>query len=114
MASAGQSTELARHTQDVDAVPTLAWAAHPDGSAEFLNRRWLDYTGLTAEQALGWGWRAAIHPDDLEGLVGAWRSSLASGTPVETEVRMRRFDGQDRWFLFRAEPLRNDAVEIIK
>ena len=64
----------------IDTIPALAWAAHPDGSAEFLNRRWLDYTGLTSEQALGWGWQAAIHPDDLEGLAGELRSSLASGT----------------------------------
>jgi PAS domain S-box-containing protein len=98
----------------IDTIPALAWAAHPDGSAEFFNRRWLDYTGLTSEQALGWGWQAAIHRDDLEGLAGKWRSSLASGAPVEAEARMRRFDGQDRWFLFRAEPLRNEAGEIVK
>jgi PAS domain-containing protein len=52
MASAGQSTEQARHGQDVDAIPTLAWFARPDGPAEFLNRRWLDYTGLAAEEAV--------------------------------------------------------------
>jgi len=98
----------------IDTIPALAWSAHPDGSAEFLNRRWLDYTGLSAEQALGWGWQAAIHPDDLEGLAVKWRSSLASGTAVEAEARMRRFDGQDRWFLFRAEPLRNEAGEIVR
>ena len=98
----------------IDTIPALAWCAHRDGSAEFLNRRWLDYTGLSAEQALGWGWQAAIRPDDLDGLVEKWRSSLASGTPVEAEARMRRFDGQDRWFLFRAEPLRNESGEIVK
>jgi PAS domain-containing protein len=53
----------------------------------------LDYTGLTEEQALGWEWQVAIHPDDLKGLVERRRSSLASGTPVEAEARMRRFDG---------------------
>jgi PAS domain S-box-containing protein len=98
----------------IDTIPTLAWSAHRDGSAEFLNRRWLDYTGLTAQEAPGWGWQAAIHPDDLEGLAGKWRLSLASGAPVEAEARLRRFDGQDRWFLFRAEPLRNEAGEIVK
>jgi PAS domain S-box-containing protein len=49
----------------VDTIPTLAWSAGPDGSAEFFNQRWLDYTGLSAEQALGSGWQDAIHPDDL-------------------------------------------------
>jgi len=64
MASAGQSTEQARQAQDVDAIPTLAWSARPDGSAEFLNRRWLDYTGLSAEEASDWGWTAALHTED--------------------------------------------------
>src|SRR5882672_766257 len=49
----------------VDTIPTLAWSARPDGSAEFFNQRWLDYTGLSAKQALGSGWEVAIHPDDL-------------------------------------------------
>jgi PAS domain-containing protein len=63
---------------------------------------------------LGWGWEAAIHPDDLNGLVEYWRSCLASGTPVDTEARMRRFDGVHRWFLFRANPLRDESGNIIK
>jgi PAS domain-containing protein len=54
MASTGQSSEQARQAQDVDAIPTLAWSARPDGSAEFFNRRWLDYTGLSAEEASNW------------------------------------------------------------
>src|ERR1700736_1426788 len=66
MASAGQSTEKARQAQDVDAIPTLAWSARPDGSAEFLNRRWLDYTGLSAEEASDWGWTAALHTEDRD------------------------------------------------
>jgi PAS domain-containing protein len=49
----------------VDTIPILAWSAGPDGSADFFDQRWLDYTGLSANQALGWGWEVAIHPDDL-------------------------------------------------
>jgi PAS domain S-box-containing protein len=98
----------------IDTIPALAWSAHPDGSAEFLNRRWLDYTGLTAEQALGWGWQAAIHPGDVEGLVGKWTSSLASGLPVEVEARICRFDGAYRWFLFRMDPLRDESGNVVK
>jgi PAS domain S-box-containing protein len=49
----------------VDTIPTLTWACRPDGTAEFLNQRWLDYTGLAPEEALGWGWKAAIHPEDV-------------------------------------------------
>jgi PAS domain S-box-containing protein len=98
----------------VDTIPTLAWSSHPDGSAEFFNRRWLDYTGISAEEARGWGWKAVVHADDLNELIDYWRSILASGEPGETEARLRRFDGEYRWFLFRAEPLRDDLGEIIR
>jgi PAS domain S-box-containing protein len=99
----------------VDTIPTLAWSSsHPDGAAEFFNRRWLDYTGMSAEEARGWGWKTAVHADDLTGLVDYWRSILASGEPGETEARLRRFDGEYRWFLFRAEPLRDDFGDIVR
>jgi PAS domain S-box-containing protein len=98
----------------INAIPTTAWSTRPDGYCEFLNQRWLDYAGMTAEQAQGWGWGAAIHPDDVDRLVRYWQSCLASGTPVEVEARMRRFDGVYRWFLFRANPLRDESGKIVK
>jgi PAS domain S-box-containing protein len=98
----------------VNTIPTTAWTTRPDGYCDFLNRRWLDYAGMTAEQAAGWGWAEAIHPDDRPRLVDYWESCLASGVPVETEGRMRRFDGSYRWFLFRANPLRDDSGNIVK
>ncbi len=98
----------------VDTIPALVWSARPDGSAEFLNQRWLGYTGLSAEQALGWGWTAAIHPDDRHSLIEYWRSILASGEPGEFEARMRRLDGEYRWFLFRGMPLRDATGAIVK
>jgi PAS domain-containing protein len=52
----------------IDTIPTLAWSAHPDGSAEFFNRRWLDYAGLSIEETRNWGWTAAVHADDLNRL----------------------------------------------
>jgi PAS domain S-box-containing protein len=108
MASAGHSFEEARQTLDVrlvvDAIPMLAWSARSDGSADFFNQRWLDYTGLSAEQVRDWGWTVALHSDDLNGLVDYWRSVLAAGEPGEIEGRLRRFDGVYRWFLFRATP----------
>lgn len=104
----------AKLRQAIDAIPTLAWSAGPDGSADFLNQRWLDYTGMLAEQAQGWGWAGAIHPDNRKGLVEDWKSSLASGAPLEAEARMRRFDGSYRWFLFRANPVRNESGNIVK
>ena len=99
-------------TQLVDALPGLGWTALPDGRAEFLNQRWLDYTGMTAEHAAGSGWIEAIHPDDRTGLLEHWRVCVSSGIAVDIEARMRRYDGAYRWFLFRANPLRNDAGQI--
>jgi PAS domain S-box-containing protein len=98
----------------IDTIPVLAWSARPEGSAEFFNRRWLDYAGLSIEEARDWGWTAAVHPDDLNRLTDYWRSILASGEPGEIEARLRRFDGEYRWFLFRAEPLRDDLGNILR
>jgi|SRR5262249_45716765 len=81
----------------IDEIPTLAWSCLPDGSGEFLNKRWLDYTGLSMEAALGWHWQAVIHPEDLETLMNTWRRHLASGEPGEVEARLRRFDGAHRF-----------------
>ncbi|HEV7607807.1 MAG TPA: PAS domain-containing protein [Steroidobacteraceae bacterium] len=96
----------------VEALPGLGWAALPDGRAEYLNKRWLAYTGLTAERAAGSGWIDAIHPDDRQHLIDHWRNCVASGTPGDTEARMRRYDGAYRGFLFRSNPLRDSAGNI--
>ena len=93
----------------INTIPGLVWSALPDGQVDFLNQRWRDYTGMTLAEASGWGWRAAIHPDDRPGLEAYWRSVLATGKPGETEARLRRFDGMYRWFLFRAVPLYGDT-----
>jgi PAS domain S-box-containing protein len=98
----------------INTIPTIAWSTRPDGYCDFLNRRWLDYTGMTAEQAQGWGWGGAIHPDDVTALVDYWKACLASGFPVDTETRMRRSDGEYRWFLLRGNPLRDESGKIVK
>src|SRR6478672_3504742 len=98
----------------VDTIPTLAWSADPDGSADFFNQRWLDYTGLSAEQALGSGWEVAIHPDDLSQILERFRQALNSVKPYEVEGRFRRFDGEFRWFLFRGSPLRDRSGKVAK
>src|SRR5882762_1152838 len=98
----------------VDTIPTLAWSARPDGSAEFFNQRWLDYTGLSAEQALGSGWQVAIHPDDLPRILETFREALNSVKPYEVEGRFRRFNGEFRWFLFRGSPLRDRSGKVAK
>ncbi len=102
------------HRTMIDSMPMMAWYSSPDGSVEFLNRRWLEYTGLSFEQSRDGGWRAAIHPDDLEGLLDRWRAPIASRRPVEMEARLRRFDGEYRWFLFRAEAVQDDRGNLVK
>jgi PAS domain S-box-containing protein len=92
----------------INTIPALAWSAHPDGSAEFFNRRWLDYAGLSMEEASGWGWTVALHPEDRDRLMDYWRRLLDSGEAGEIEARLRRYSGEYRWFLFRAEPVRDD------
>jgi PAS domain S-box-containing protein len=104
----------AKLRQVIDTIPTTAWTARPDGYCDFLNQVWLEYAGMTAEQAQGWGWAEAIHPDDREQLVEEWQSSLASGIPVDTEARIRRFDSSYRWFLIRGNPLRDESGNILK
>src|SRR5439155_23112048 len=98
----------------IDTIPTLAWCTLPDGSAEFINQRWLDYMGLSAEKARDWGWRVAIHDEDSTELVETWRAAVATGEPFEAEARLRRTDGEYRWFLFRAVPLRDELGNIIQ
>src|SRR6516162_10803262 len=98
----------------INTIPTTAWTTRPDGYCDFLNQVWLDYTGLTVEKAQGWGWAEAIHPDDRKNLVEEWQACLASGTQVDTEARIRRFDGSYRWFLIRANPLRDESGNILK
>jgi PAS domain S-box-containing protein len=85
----------------VDALPGLVWTALPDGYVDFLNQRWGEYTGLSVAEIAGWGWLKAVHPDDESSMLERWTSLLASGEPNEMEARLRRFDGEYRWFLFR-------------
>ncbi|MGX5802445.1 PAS domain-containing sensor histidine kinase [Bradyrhizobium sp. Arg314] len=98
----------------VDTIPALAWSARIDGTAEFFNQHYLDYIGLSAEQAHGWGWTTMVHPEDLNGLAATWQTILASERKGEAEARLRRHDGEYRWFLFRANPLRDQSGNIVK
>jgi PAS domain S-box-containing protein len=100
--------------QIINTIPALAWSARPDGSAEFFNRHYLDYVGVPAEQVRDWGWTVAVHPDDLNGLLAGWRRTLAAGRRGESEARLRRADGEYRWFLIQVHPLRDEAGSIVK
>jgi PAS domain S-box-containing protein len=97
----------------LDTLPILASCHRPDGSTAFCNQRWHDYTGLSPEEAHGWGWTAPIHPEDLGTLMETWSHLLASGEPGEEEARLRRVDGAYRWCLFRAVPVRDELGHLV-
>jgi PAS domain S-box-containing protein len=98
----------------IDTIPTLAWCNLPDGSNEFLSKSWHAYTGLSPEEAHGWGWTVAFHPEDLPRLMEKWQKMLVSGESGEIEARLCRHDGVYRWFLIRAQTLRDDSGKIVR
>jgi formate hydrogenlyase transcriptional activator len=99
----------------VDAVPALLWWDPADGSNEFLNQRWHEYTGVSQEESHGSGWQVAFHPEDLVKVLDKWHAVGASGEPAEIEIeaRLRRFDGEYRWFLIRAVPARDESGKVV-
>ena len=105
-----------RELRDViETIPTFAWTALPDGSVDFINRHWQEYTGLSTDKTAGSGWHNAVHVQDLERHIEKWHASLATGSLFENEVRYRRAaDAQYRWFLTRAVPLRDENGRIVK
>ena len=98
----------------LDALPAIAWCKLPDGSNEFVNQRWQDYTGIPEDEARGQGWQAAVHPDDLPKLSEKWAEMMASSKSGEFEGRLRRHDGAFRWVLARFEPVRDDTGQIVR
>jgi PAS domain S-box-containing protein len=98
----------------IEAIPTMAFTTLPDGDSVWANRRWVDYTGLSVEDTSGAGWLSTLHPDDVDGHVTKWQQSLARGEPFESEARHRSANGEYRWFLVRAVPLRDENGKIRK
>jgi PAS domain S-box-containing protein len=96
----------------IDTIPTLVWRAGPDGVPDFLNQTALDYTGLSLDQ-VGTRWPRAFHPDDKKGMLVKWAAIWESGMPGGLKARLRRFDGEYRWFLFQVVPLRDEAGNIV-
>ncbi|MBS0408811.1 MAG: PAS domain-containing protein [Proteobacteria bacterium] len=98
----------------LDALPGLVWTARPDGAAEYIGRRWLEFTGMDHRDAVGLGWRRAIHPEDAPRLLSRWAEIIASGRAGEVEARLRRHDGVWRWFLFQASPLPEASGAVLR
>jgi len=98
----------------IDTIPAHVWSTGPDGAVDFINQRWLESTGLSIEDRLGWNWGSVVHPDDLTKFVDEWHAALAVGEPMECEARLRQADGGYRWWLIRTVPLRNELGNIVK
>jgi PAS domain S-box-containing protein len=104
-----------RFREAIETMPAMAFVARSDGYCTFVNRSWVAFTGLSVDQTTGSGWQAALHPDDLSRVVNKWGASLASGEPLEHEIRIRRVaDGAYHWFLMRAVPMRDKRGRILK
>ncbi|MDM5182080.1 PAS domain S-box protein, partial [Massilia sp. DJPM01] len=98
-----------------NAVPQIVWTANPDGGLDYYNQHWIEYTGMSIEQTLGWGWEPVLHPDDLQNCVEVWTDAYTRGVPYEVEYRFKRAsDGTYRWHLGRALPVRDLDGKIIK
>jgi len=105
----------------IDTIPALVWCFRPDGTINYFNQRWHEYTGISREEAYGTGdaestakiFRAILHPDDIPRVLATWQDEILSvGKPGEFEVRMRRHDGEYRWFMVRLEPLLDDSGRV--
>lgn len=100
--------------QIVSSIPGLAWSSDSCGATTFWSQQYLDYAGLRSEEVLGWAFLDHIHPDDRDHILEVWSATLQSGAPGEAEARLRRADGQYRWFLIRASPFHDGAGNLIQ
>src|SRR6202521_942407 len=106
--------EAARLQTVIDTVPSFLWTSLPDGSKEYLNKRWYEYTGLSLEEGKGWGWKVVVHPDDLDRLIREWLAMVEARKPGELETRIRRYDGEYRWFLIRIVPQLDAEGNVVR
>jgi PAS domain S-box-containing protein len=114
-----QAEDVVRRSEEhlrlvIDTTPAMLLSARPDGYVDFFNKRWLEYVGISLEDMWGWRWINAFHPEDVEDVVGRWRSSVATGRPFEAEARLRRADGEFRLMLLRKVPLRDETGSVVK
>jgi formate hydrogenlyase transcriptional activator len=97
----------------IDSIPAFAWSVRPDGSPEFVNRRLQDYTGLSQDQLYG-DWNSILHRDDMEDFENWWQGLQNSGKPGQAELRLRRFDGEYRWFQISAVPVHDEQGNLVR
>jgi len=97
----------------IDTIPTMVWSVRADGAVDFVNQRWLDYTGLTLEEEIEDPTRV-VHPEDLPRVMEKWLADMTAGEPSEDEMRLQGADGEYRWFLVRTVPLRDEKGNVVK
>ncbi|MGE5679706.1 MAG: PAS domain S-box protein [Bacillota bacterium] len=102
------------YRQLAEAMPQIVWTADKDGNINYLNQRWNEYSGLVTDEALNWNWIDQVHPDDKKNIVTVWSDSISSKSPYEITSRIRRRDGQYRWFLIRAIPQIDQNGNVVK
>jgi PAS domain S-box-containing protein len=95
-----------------ESMPQKIFTATPDGTIDYLNRQWADFTGLAIEEIKEWGWKQVIHPDDLDSVLTRWQDAIATGVPIQWESRLRGADGVYRWHLSRAHAMRDEGGNI--
>jgi PAS domain S-box-containing protein len=114
-----QRTEAARRSERelrdvVNTVPAHVWSTSPDGKVDFVNDRWLQFTGLALDEAFGWKWEAVLHPDDRTRVVADWHTAVKNGQAMESEARVRRADGEYCWWFVRNVPLRDETGKLVR
>jgi PAS domain S-box-containing protein len=114
-----QRTEAARRSERelrdvVNTVPAHVWSTSPEGQVDFVNDRWLQFTGLALDEAFGWKWEAVVHPDDLTRVVADWHTALKNGQAMESEARVRRADEEYCWWFIRNVPLRDETGKLVR
>lgn len=98
-----------------EVIPQIVWTAHPGGSVDYYNQRWVEYSGITRDATLGMGWDAVVHPDDLAPTHARWEQAIITRANLELEFRLKRaMDGVYRWHLGRALAVRDGQGAIVK
>src|SRR5258708_21486706 len=114
-----QRTAAARRSERelrdvVNTVPAYVWSTSPEGHVDFVNDRWLQFTGLALDEAFGWKWEAVVHPDDRTRVDTDWHTALTNGRAMESEARVRRADGEYCWWFIRNVPLRDETGKLVR
>jgi PAS domain S-box-containing protein len=114
-----QRTEAARRSERelrdlVNTVPAYVWRTSPEGQVDFVNDRWLQFTGLASDDAFGWNWQTVVHADDRTRIFADWQTALNNGQAMECEARVQRADGEYSWWFIRNVPLHDETGKLVR